>query len=85
MSKIKLSGKLSLNKERISKLNDDQMDGVKGGLFNSRLFCSRNCIATRDSSCDDMSRTQCACEVVAPGPGGDGPSPAAPGPNRVGA
>lgn len=35
MKKIKLNGKLSLNKETITKLNDDQMNGVKGGGFMS--------------------------------------------------
>lgn len=33
MKKIKLDGKLSLNKETIAKLNDEQMNGVKGGLL----------------------------------------------------
>jgi natural product precursor len=31
MKKIKLNGKLSLNKETISKLNDEQMNKVQGG------------------------------------------------------
>lgn len=31
MKKIKLTGKLSLNKETITKLNDDQMNQVEGG------------------------------------------------------
>lgn len=31
MKKIKLDGKLSLNKETIAKLNDEQMSEVKGG------------------------------------------------------
>ncbi|TXI16076.1 MAG: hypothetical protein E6Q66_01035 [Pedobacter sp.] len=32
MKKIKFQKKLSLNKETIAKLNDEQMDGAKGGL-----------------------------------------------------
>ena len=31
MKKLKLNGKLSLNKETISKLNDDQMNKLMGG------------------------------------------------------
>jgi natural product precursor len=31
MKKIKLHGKLSLNKETIARLNDEQMNNVKGG------------------------------------------------------
>lgn len=31
MKKIKLNGKLKLNKETIAKLNDEQMNSVKGG------------------------------------------------------
>jgi natural product precursor len=38
---MKLNGKLSLNKETIAKLNDDQMNGVKGGLFSISNYCSR--------------------------------------------
>lgn len=81
MSKIKLNGKLSLNKERISKLNDDQMDGVKGGLFNSRLFCSRRC-ATSPAGCPGVTRDGCSYENVH-NSGGEKESPA-PGNNRVG-
>lgn len=31
MKKAKLEGKLSLNKETVSRLNDAQMNGLKGG------------------------------------------------------
>ena len=31
MKKVKFTGKLSLNKETIAKLNDEQMNAVKGG------------------------------------------------------
>lgn len=31
MKKIKLTGKLSLNKETVAKLNDDQMNNINGG------------------------------------------------------
>jgi hypothetical protein len=44
MKKIKLNGKLSLNKETVSKLNDGQMQGVKGGAWFTLYHCgSRNC------------------------------------------
>lgn len=32
MKKVKITGKLSLNKETIAKLNEDQMNRIKGGL-----------------------------------------------------
>ncbi|HWY37558.1 MAG TPA: class I lanthipeptide [Bacteroidia bacterium] len=32
MKKLKLSGKLSLNKETITKLNENQMGSLKGGV-----------------------------------------------------
>lgn len=37
--KIKLDGKLKLNKETIAKLNDEQMGEVKGGAFLSIFHC----------------------------------------------
>ena len=33
MKKVKFEGKLSLNKETIAKLNDDQMNMIKGGAL----------------------------------------------------
>jgi natural product precursor len=41
MKKIKLNGKLSLNKETIAKLNDEQMNNVKGGFLSIGNRCSR--------------------------------------------
>lgn len=40
MKKIKLDGKLKLNKETIAKLNDEQMNEVKGGLLS--IFSCKN-------------------------------------------
>lgn len=40
MKKIKIKGKLSLNKETIAKLNDTQMANVNGGATNSRNICT---------------------------------------------
>ena len=43
MKKIKLEGKLSLNKETVTRLNDSQMQSVNGG-FLSWFWCdSDNC------------------------------------------
>ena len=33
MKKIKFEGKLNLNKEVVSRLNDNQMNDMKGGAF----------------------------------------------------
>ncbi len=44
MKKVTLTGKLSLNKETIAKLNDAQMNNVKGGALDAKpltLFASR--------------------------------------------
>ena len=41
MKKIKLNGKLSLNKETISKLNDKQMSNLKGGISGWALTCRK--------------------------------------------
>jgi natural product precursor len=43
MKKIKLNGKISLNKETIAKLNDDQMNDVKGGRFTAFLSLGKRC------------------------------------------
>ena len=42
MKKIKLDGKLSLNKETVSRLNDEQMKRINGGFTSfacSIIFC----------------------------------------------
>lgn len=39
MKKINFSGKLHLNKETVSKLNDVQMHQIKGGDFTSLFAC----------------------------------------------
>lgn len=40
MKKVKLSGKLSLNKETIERLNDGQMNMLNGGGSSSYTCCS---------------------------------------------
>ena len=42
MKKVKFEGKLKLNKETVTKLNDTQMDVVKGGSEEIRPKSSRN-------------------------------------------
>ncbi len=56
MKKIKLDGKLKLNKETIAKLNDEQMDKVKGG-FLSIWGCASN---------HNSHGNQCCCDVTCP-------------------
>ena len=63
MKKLKLTGKLSLNKETISKLNDDEMNGVHGG--GSQFYCEtqvRGCISVY-VACDEQTVTCAETEV----------------------
>lgn len=39
----KLNKKLTLNKETISRLNDEQMGNVKGGYDDGRKTCNSRC------------------------------------------
>ena len=58
MKKIKLNGKLGINKETISKLNDKEMENVNGGIKISIWGCESN----------HKSRGGgCCCEVTCPG------------------
>jgi hypothetical protein len=41
MKKIKLEGKLNLKKETISKLNNQQMNDIQGGLLSIGNNCSK--------------------------------------------
>ncbi|CAM3866628.1 MULTISPECIES: class I lanthipeptide [Flavobacterium] len=45
MKKIKLEGKLNLNKETVTKLNDAQMKNLNGGAWFTLYHCNktRNC------------------------------------------
>lgn len=55
MKKVKFDGKLSLNKETVTKLNDTQMGAVKGGWTGGACFWSLrtcniencNCVKTK--------------------------------------
>jgi natural product precursor len=48
MKKIKLNGKLSLNKETIAKLNDKQMNDVKGGFDEKKDIQTSLCTSLSD-------------------------------------
>jgi natural product precursor len=50
MKKIKLNGKLSLNKETIARLNDDEMSNIQGGGF-SIWGCPSNHKSRRAKNC----------------------------------
>ena len=55
MKKIQLKGKLSLNKETIAKLNDEQMGSVKGGA--SDRLCTNIPCAT--AGCPTRTSLDC--------------------------
>lgn len=42
MKKIKFTGKLSLNKETIARLDDQQMNAVNGGYYKTDELACRN-------------------------------------------
>ena len=65
MKKKTFTGKLSLNKETVSKLNDSQMDAINGGInvqigivFTSILSCRTN-----ERTCDLFGTQQCEVNV----------------------
>ncbi len=45
MKKLKLTGKLSLNKETVARLNDSQMNHVKGGYVEAQTKQKTKCKA----------------------------------------
>lgn len=54
MKKVKFEGKLSLNKETVAKLNDMQMEHIKGGevdALHSRILCLSSNDSTRKKCC----------------------------------
>ena len=55
MKKIKLNGKLSLNKETIAKLNDDQLNDVVGGARRAEPSngCTYFCESEYQTACED--------------------------------
>lgn len=61
MKKIKFSGKLSLNKETIAKLNDGQMSKINGG--GTILTTLYNCQKQTAVGCATAGVT-CACPTV---------------------
>jgi len=47
MKKVKFTGKLSLNKETVAKLNDDQMKHINGGAFVDAMWSRKSQCAKR--------------------------------------
>jgi natural product precursor len=66
MKKIKLNGKLSLNKETIARLNDDQMNDVKGGAITRIKTQAGGACRTNNKSCFRACGSWIGC-VAQPG------------------
>lgn len=64
MKSINLNDKLSLNKEIISKLNDNEMDSTQGGFLSIGHACSHR------AKCDRLW-TKCWGDTNGDLPGGD--------------
>lgn len=67
MKKIKFTGKLSLNKETVSKLNNEQMNQVVGGSLRCQSIgnCgTTNCETVETFNCTDACPTT-KCGVTA--------------------
>jgi natural product precursor len=70
MKKIRLEKKLSLNKETISKLNEDQLNNVKGGWAWSWFCKTDNCPTKTEYGCATWSHQDVTCDwsrCVCPG------------------
>ena len=61
MKKVKLNGRLSLNKETIAKLNDNQMNDVRGGKGGGVLSISRYCSHTATGCFGEKNTAQLFC------------------------
>ena len=69
MKKVNLNGKLSLKKETIAKLNNEQMNFVKGGDIKTAGACASSacevtylCVGTVARTCPQTClATGCAC------------------------
>ena len=59
MKKIKFEGKLSLNKETVSKLNQDHMNSIKGGAYGTILTTLANCAPKTSPTLNT-----CGCTIV---------------------
>ena len=59
MKKVKFDGKLSLNKETIAKLNDDQMNAVQGGATVDFTCRGDSCGATCAGCCSYTNTLHC--------------------------
>ena len=64
MKKIKFEGKLSLNKETVTKLNQDHMSAIQGGVEGTILTTLRNCLPRPTDKTDTCGLTDgvtCEC------------------------
>lgn len=65
MKKIQLKGKLSLNKETIAKLNDEQMGMIKGGDGENEIGGTRLlCFASKADNCTASSCARSTTVIV---------------------
>ncbi|MFN7913091.1 MAG: class I lanthipeptide [Bacteroidota bacterium] len=65
MKKVKFNGKLSLNKETITNLNEEQMNNIKGGddILWSLLWChTRRCNTQTEYTCPGWSGQDVTCQ-----------------------
>jgi hypothetical protein len=64
MKKVKFNGKLSLNKETIANLNNDNLENIKGGAGptgSCSCDCTKTCPCTNmESACKTTSVNDCA-------------------------
>lgn len=65
MKKIKFEGKLSLNKETVTKLNQDHMASIRGGEEGTILTTLNNCLPKPGDKTDTCGLTEgstCKCD-----------------------
>lgn len=65
MKKIKFEGKLSLNKETISKLSDEQMNAVNGGSTSAYTCCAPGSWNHSSCSGDVCGSNTCPAQTAA--------------------
>jgi len=67
MKKIKFEGKLNLNKETVTRLNNEHMNSIKGGR--RKLSWFKKCYAQpgdKSDTCGLTNGSTCNCEVKSP-------------------
>ena len=63
MKKIKFNDKLSLNKETVVTLNDEQMNNVQGGgtILTTWYNCTSKCYTKTEYTCETWSHPDVTC------------------------